>query len=122
MWRFLNFFAVGLLAGFLVIYQFSRNRRLEGEIASLKQVVERTHSASELSASTMETDPSASAMSLEESNPRVLLQQQISESRSNALTRAIAQTSDAVVGINVIQVREVRKSVAAVRSAELDDV
>lgn len=106
MWKFINFFAIGLLAGLLVFYQFNRNRRLEEEIASLKQTIERIHPGSEQAAATG-IEPMV-AVSPEESSPRVQLQQQIDEGRGNAITRAIAHTADAVVGISVVQVREVR--------------
>ncbi|MDD5087456.1 MAG: trypsin-like peptidase domain-containing protein [bacterium] len=107
MWRFANFFAIGLLAGILVLYQYNRNRRLEEEIASLKQTIERIAPTSN-HASATGTDLFSDGVIPEEATPRVQLSQTVDESRNNAITRAIAQTADAVVGISVVQVREVR--------------
>ncbi|MBU0508853.1 trypsin-like peptidase domain-containing protein [bacterium] len=108
MWKFLNFFIVGLIAGLLVIYQFNRNRDLERDIESLKAMTH-TDIASEQSASQRaDSEMAIPSLSPEEFDRRVLLQEEIADHRTNAITRAIARTSDAVVGINVVQVREVR--------------
>jgi serine protease Do len=96
--RILNFFVIGLLVGLLVLYQYHRDQQLEQEIRSLKAAP--THLVSPHGA--------ASAESADRPTSLPAPQLQIYDSRQNAITQAIARSADAVVGINVVQVREVR--------------
>ncbi|HEY3294357.1 MAG TPA: trypsin-like peptidase domain-containing protein [bacterium] len=104
--KVLNFFAIGLIFGGLFFYQFHRNQQLEQEIDVLRgfatgSQVARAHLASGAGTDAPKTfstdDPKAHDVTAE-----------LSGSRSNAITRAVANTSGAVVGINVVQLREVR--------------
>lgn len=101
--RIVNFFIIGLLAGLLVFYQHNRNRRLEQEIHDLKQALaqsEQLHAVSGTAAAGGEITDELPIMP--EPDAELYLH------RTNAITRAIASASDAVVGINVVQVRQVR--------------
>jgi len=105
MLRVANFFVIGLLAGLVVLYQYHRNQQIEKQIEELRVLVAatpaRAHSA-------------VGSAGSEVSPPRDVLpklpaaQEEITSGRESAITRAIAASSDAVVGINVVQVREVR--------------
>ncbi len=103
MWKIINFFLVGLLVGLFGLYQMDRNRRMETEIASLQRQLGLQF---QTTARMVEGERTQSGD--DESRRLSFLQQDISASRENALTRAIARTRDAVVGINVLQVKEVR--------------
>ena len=109
MTRLLNFFVIGLLAGLVIIYQFYRNEHLEGELRLIKQELGMRNPL-DLPGIPISTDTRMGtlpndAMSGSTSNAN---QNEIYTSRQNAITRAIAMSSDAVVGINVVQVKEVR--------------
>ena len=110
MTRLLNFFAIGLLAGLITLYQFYRNEKLEGELKVLRQELGMEHSSS-LSGRSVSSDVPIGSVNggIPVTSVEIpLKQEQIYASRQNAITRAIARTEDAVVGINVVQVKEVR--------------
>jgi serine protease Do len=107
MLRILNFFLIGLIAGLVVLYQYHRNQELEQEIRLLKMITSNVTAASSHSAGGSRPDP-APRTGNDVMPPLPSAESEIYNSRANALTRAIAKTSDAVVGINVVQVREVR--------------
>jgi serine protease Do len=105
--RVVNFFAIGLIAGLLFFYQFHRNQQLETEIGLLKSISTGTQLAH------VQALPGASAdapksYATDDPDKRQMVNEELYGSRSNAITRAVATTSGAVVGINVIQIREVR--------------
>jgi serine protease Do len=106
MLRILNFFAIGLLVGLVIFYQVHRNQQLENEIQVLRNLsttgaqVVRDHS----------TDMPMEAtkyLAAPDEKPKDALNSELYSSRATAVTRAVARTADAVVGINVVQVREV---------------
>jgi len=105
MTRILNFFVIGLLAGLLVFYQYHRNQQLEREIQGLKAAAGLPVSP-EGSGSAQSTDQPPALPAAPATLPA--REMDIYDSRQNAITRAIANSADAVVGINVVQVREVR--------------
>lgn len=100
--RIANFFIIGLLAGLLVFYQYNRNRQLEREIADLKQSLAQSEHMQAASEAIAGGDQADGIPPLPIQNDELYLQ------RTNAITRAIARSADAVVGINVVQVRQVR--------------
>lgn len=105
MTRIFNFFVIGLLAGLLVFYQYHRNQQLEREIQGLKAAAGLSVSP-EGSGSVESTDRPTDFPAAPATLPAHEVD--IYDSRQNAITRAIAGSSDAVVGINVVQEREVR--------------
>ena len=102
MTRILNFFVIGLLAGLLVFYQYHRNQQLEREIQGLKASAGIPVSAARNGSVEPTDQPPAIPP------PLPTRELDLYDSRQNAITRAIAKCSDAVVGINVVQVREVK--------------
>ncbi len=108
MLKFLNFFVIGLLVGLLVFYQYGRNKQLASEIDSLKAATSQFHSVLGLSPTGTQSGESVPKRPADDLGQVQLIQDQITNSRTNAITRAISRTSDAVVGINVVQVRQVR--------------
>ena len=106
MLKIVNFFVIGLLAGLAIFYQVHRNRALEQEIQALRNPSSANHL---LHGPNGEAgDDVTGLLSDRPDSRRMRLESEISNSRTNAITRAIARTSDAVVGINVMQMREVR--------------
>lgn len=105
MTRILNFFIIGLLAGLAIFYQYHRNQQIEREFQELKAAT-----GLHISSGTVESaSPSDQPPTLP--IPETMLpdrQTEIHDTRHNAITRAISRCSDAVVGINVVQVKEVR--------------
>ncbi|MBK6910042.1 MAG: trypsin-like peptidase domain-containing protein [bacterium] len=99
--RFLQFFVIGLLAGLAIFWfvrrDYARQVALD-QLAARLDSLEWSHSV-ESTSRVIRQDDAPTAL------PGV--QQEIHTSRENALTRAIARTSDAVVGISVEQVTEV---------------
>ncbi|MFZ5434352.1 MAG: S1C family serine protease [Calditrichota bacterium] len=108
MLKFLNFFVIGLFVGLLVFYQYGRNKQLASEIDSLKAAAAQFHSVVGSSSAGTPSRESVPKPPTDDLGQVQLVQEHITGSRTNAITRAIARTSDAVVGINVVQVREVR--------------
>lgn len=106
MLRVLNFFAIGLIAGLLFFYQFHRNQQLEREIDALKSITAGSQVARVHLPSGAESDAPKSYPTDDSKKPQI--NADLSGSRANAITRAVAMTSGAVVGINVVLVREVR--------------
>ena len=105
MTRILNFFVIGLLAGFVIIYQFYRNEKLESELSLVHQELGtfRENAGFHAVSSGVSQDlPNGSEV------PLPGKQQDIYSTRQSAITRAIGRTEDAVVGINVVQVKEIR--------------
>lgn len=106
MTRVLNFFLIGLVAGLVIIYQFYRNEKLESELRLVQQelgTVQEFTGLRAISSSDMDVGTlSGNDVPLSDK------QAEIYTSRQNAITRAIGRTEDAVVGINVVQVKEVR--------------
>ena len=109
MTRVLNFFVIGLLVGLVMIYQFYRNEQLEGELRLIKQELGMQNPL-DLTGIPVSTDMRLGTLpnGAVTGSTSVADQNEIYTSRQNAITRAIAMTSDAVVGINVVQVKEVR--------------
>ena len=105
MTRVLNFFVIGFLVGLLTIYQFYRNERLEGELAVVRQELGSVREFAGFHATSSDVPSGTFSGTLGSAPER---QAEIYNSRQNAITRAIARTEDAVVGINVVQVKEVR--------------
>jgi serine protease Do len=109
LWRLLNFFVIGLLVGLALFYQYHRNQQLERDIRVLKTATFGIQAAKDdfvratASLESQDTYP-PDPKSTERSGKEI----ELFNSRQNAITRAIAKSSDAVVGINVVQVREVR--------------
>ncbi len=103
MWKTINFFVIGLVFGLFALYQVDRTHRLETQVKELRAELTSSYQPNGL-------DNSSNRAADEElhGRTRLSLQSDISTSRENALTRAIARTRDAVVGINVLQVREYR--------------
>jgi len=101
MMRLISYFITGLLVGTAVVILYHRDRTLSREVEALR-----------LQTSAFQS-PSTRQVDLESDKPPSFgststdLQSEIESSRHNAITQAIARTADAVVGINVIQVREV---------------
>jgi serine protease Do len=100
--RFLSYFLIGLLIGTAGVLLYHRERTLSREIEALRIETNGFEAGAIRNAPTGATE-GASRVTLS-SAP---VQSEIETSRQNAITRAIARTSDAVVGINVTQVREV---------------
>ncbi|MBU0691673.1 trypsin-like peptidase domain-containing protein [bacterium] len=104
MTKFLNAFLIGLIAGLGILYFYWRDGQQSALILELQNNLE------SLAQQTEELQQSTSDLPLviSEMEPTYLppIQQDIYESRHNAITTAIAHTKDAVVGINVVQVRE----------------
>ncbi len=109
MTRVLNFFVIGLLVGLVTIYQFYQNEKLEGQLRLLQQEVgigDRFHQAGAPGSGDVPMGTGLNSVGTpQEPHPN---QSDIYASRQNAITRAIANTENAVVGINVVQVKEVR--------------
>jgi serine protease Do len=105
MMRFLNFFVVGLLAGLVILYQVQRNRELEKEIRDLRSVAVGLQATR--SVTTTPATPEVGTLPSTDRLKQTVLDE-LANRRTNAITRAIAWTSDAVVGINVVQVQVVR--------------
>ena len=101
MMRLISYFITGLLVGTAVVILYHRDRTLSREVEALR-----------LQTSAFQS-PSTRPVELEGDKPPSFgststgLQSEIEASRHNAITLAIARTADAVVGINVIQVRVV---------------
>jgi serine protease Do len=106
--RILNYFIIGLLIGLAVLYQYRRNQELRFEIENLK-----ASTAGSQVAQTVSATAHTGTSDVLPANPEIKTglpqpQQELYNNRGNAITQAIARCADAVVGINVVQVREVR--------------
>lgn len=100
MGKFLNFFTVGLLIGAAVLYYIYREQQFTQDLNQLKSELAEIRASSVAEESSR--DPTVSPSAVRHAD----LQRSITESRKNAITLAITHTADAVVGINVVQVRE----------------
>ncbi|MBI5059143.1 trypsin-like peptidase domain-containing protein [candidate division KSB1 bacterium] len=105
--RFINFFAIGLIAGLLIFYQYYRNKALETAIAELREQTSEQQAATTSALRAVTPSVSRGEDRPAEIPPFQSIDSEITESRQNAITRAIARSRDAVVGINVVQVKEV---------------
>lgn len=103
--RFINYFIIGLLVGSLALYQHARNKQLQVEIQALRdEAMIRAQTAGHQ----IDAAPSDKPLMPENQIPEFTKAlDDITSSRQNALTRAIALCRDAVVGINVTQVKEI---------------
>lgn len=100
--KFIQFFVVGLIAGAVVLWVVQRDLEHKSAITELSLKLDSLQWLLSVE-SGMGTVRSGDVM---DSPPDI--QERIFNSRENALTRAIARTSDAVVGISVDQVTEVQ--------------
>jgi serine protease Do len=105
MTKILNFFIIGLLAGLAVFYQYHHNQQIAKELQDLRAATE-FHAVPGTAESATSSDKPQTLPMPETTFPD--RQTEIHQSRQNAITHAIAQCSDAVVGINVVQVKEFR--------------
>lgn len=109
MTRVLNFFVIGLLVGLVIIYQFYQNEKLEGQLRLLQQEIGTGDNFHATGVPGSEDVTTGSGVNRIGSLPAMPTDQvDLYANRQNAITRAIARTENAVVGINVVQVREVR--------------
>ncbi len=99
--RLISYFIIGLLVGTAAVFLYHRDRTLSHEVEALRLQSSAFQSLSTAQVS-LESDKPPSFGSTS-----TVVQSEIETSRHNAITRAIARTADAVVGINVIQVRQV---------------
>lgn len=102
--RIINYFIIGLIVGLAVLYQYHLNQRLEREIAALKTVTGIHVVSTENAAQSSDQPPTISVGDV----PMPVRENELYNHRQNAITRAISRGADAVVGINVVQVKEVR--------------
>ncbi|MBU1707103.1 trypsin-like peptidase domain-containing protein, partial [bacterium] len=100
--RIISYFFVGLIIGTAGMYIYHRDRALNREIEALKHQVANVRQP--VSQETSLGNGSDTGYGF---NPGALPPSDIETSRQTAITRAISRTADAVVGINVTQVREV---------------
>jgi serine protease Do len=103
--KVVTFFAVGLLAGLLVLYQYHQNQLLQREIFELKTASGISASVSARTSAEPTDRPGAIPSP---PSPLPAREAELYDDRRNAITEAIARCSDAVVGINVVQVRDIR--------------
>jgi serine protease Do len=109
MTRILNFFVIGLLVGLIVIYQFYQNEKLAGQLHLLRQELGMDQPVKEAGAPVSGDVPVGTTDNHLGTPPSLPPHQdEIYAGRQNAITQAIARTENAVVGINVVQVREVQ--------------
>jgi serine protease Do len=101
MMRLVSYFLIGLLIGTAAVFLYHRDRTLTQELEALKLQTSAFQSASAKPVDLQGDKPPSIG-----STPKNF-QMDIDVSRRNAITQAIARTADAVVGINVTQVREV---------------
>jgi serine protease Do len=102
--RVISYFIIGLLVGTAGMFLYHRDRALSRQIETL-QLQASAHAADASSAHPTALhglDRAASDRAIQDSKWL-----DIEATRQNAITRAIERTADAVVGINVCQVREV---------------
>lgn len=102
--RVISYFFIGLLIGTAGMFLYHRDRALTREMAALRlQAASHVANAAATRSAVLEgTDVAAY-----ERAARTQAQSEIGRSRQNAITQAITRTADAVVGINVCQVRQV---------------
>jgi serine protease Do len=108
MTRIFNFFLIGLLVGLLVFYQYHRNQRLEQEIQVLKTNALGAEAGKDNFVHIASVQELQSTDKPDAKAERASKENDLLNYRQNAITRAIARSSNAVVGINVVQVRDVR--------------
>jgi serine protease Do len=108
MLRVLNFFLIGLAAGSVILFQYHRDQMLEQEIRLLKSVTANSAALAGRVSGAERSDIGGARPKTDDLPSLPVSEGEIYNSRANAITRAIARTSNAVVGINVVQVREVR--------------
>lgn len=94
MGRIITYFLIGLAIGTVGMFLYHRDQVMNREIEALK-------------ASAQSGVLEQRGRTSHNFSPNALPPSEIEASRQNAITRAIARTGDAVVGINVTQVREV---------------
>ncbi len=99
--RILSYFLIGLLIGTAGMLLYHREQTLSREIEALR--IQTSAFDAETRNAASESGDGANRVTLTTSP----LQSEIETSRQNAITKAISHTADAVVGINVTQVREV---------------
>jgi serine protease Do len=107
MLRILNFFAIGLLVGLAVFYQIHRNQQLENEILTLRAITGNSQPNARAWSKDQPLVAAPKFMEAPDDTPKEQLNAELYTSRATAVTSAVAKTSDAVVGINVVQLREV---------------
>lgn len=101
MQKFLQFFLIGLLVGAFVLWAVQRDLSHNVQMSALREEIDSLkwlYSSESITRSYHTSDDPVSMPDI---------QSDISLTRENAITRAIATTSDAVVGISVEQVTEV---------------
>jgi serine protease Do len=102
--KFINAFIIGLLAGAGVLYFYWRAGQQSELILELQTEIAKLSEQTEILQQSRPDYPLVSSEMEQTYLPPV--QSEIAESRENAITTSIARTKDAVVGINVVQVRE----------------
>jgi len=102
--KFLNAFLIGLIVGLGILYFYWRDTQQSAMILELQSDIEKLSQQTE--EHLQATSDSPLTFSEMEQTYLPPIQQDIFENRQNAITTAIAHTKDAVVGINVVQVRE----------------
>jgi len=99
--RLISYFIIGLLVGTAAVFLYHRDRTLSQEVEALRLQTSAFQAASTQQVGLQGDKP------LSFGSASTGLQSEIEASRHNAITQAIARTADAVVGINVTQVRQV---------------
>lgn len=104
MTKFLNAFLIGLIVGLGLLYFYWKDGQQSAMILEMRNELDSLSQETEQLQETTKDLPLVHS----EMEPQYLppVQQEIYEARHNAITSAIARTKDAVVGINVVQVRE----------------